>query len=183
MADMMAKDPARRVPSAEAVMERLGSWLEEWPISGAAVVAPPPRRRLGPPIPRARNLPPATRHAAAPPRPGSAVGPEVAQPPPRNRPIRTHAPAGAQQRPGDPGFADSPENGSENDDSASLIVQTTNGPAVPPPLPGESPDGLSDAQDAPHTWRLLLLSGLGLVGLGTLGLAIWGLVHLIRAVL
>ncbi len=184
MADMMAKDPARRVPSAEAVMERLTAWLGDWPVAaGTSMIGPPPRRRLASPLPRPRNVPPVARRVPVPLPAEAPTAPGAAQPQQRGRPIPARPPGSVRRQPGESAFAGSPENGSENDESASLIVQTTNGPSVPPPLPGELRGGLGSARAARHGWRLVLLWSLVPVGLGVLGLVIWGLVRLASALL
>lgn len=179
MADMMAKDPARRVPSAEAVMERLAPWLGDWPVAGGTpMIGLPPRRRLGSPGPRARNVSPLARRVSVPPPAEALRRPTTPQPHQRGRPIPVLPPDGGGEV-ADTAFSGNPANGGETEDSASLIVQTTNGPPVPPPLPGQWRFWPGAAQSGRWvSWHLVLVFALLLAGLGVVGLVIRGLMRL-----
>ena len=133
MADMMAKDPAQRIPTAEAVMQRMEPWAHKRPMLAKPPTSPVKMPGLqaiiesfepaAPPAPLA--VPPAGRTG---PPPRSVVAPP---PPPRPIPL--------------PQATASRGNLSEtldSDDSASLVVQTTDAAApagVPPIIMPEQP--------------------------------------------
>jgi len=179
MADMMAKDPGRRVPSAEAVMERLEPFLGDWAAAGTGVaLPPPPRRRLGTPPTATRRRPPIVPPRSTSPALSSS-GPADAAGQSRNRPIPVGPATGATEGAADSTFSGEAPNGSQADESASLIVQTTDGPAIPPPLPGQRGGLLRLGKKLPRGWRLWALLSLLALGVIGAGLAIWGLVRLI----
>jgi serine/threonine protein kinase len=176
MADMMAKDPAQRIPSAADVIARLQPWLPH--------PAPPPTREPRPPIPpmppRVASMPMARpillRSLATPPSvvPPVATSPPVATPPPRvvPPPIRS---ASAPAAPASAGSADLPDADSDSDDSTSLVLQTSGPPpgatGVPPePHSGQMPNAsvpiwrrLLDQRNV--AWALLAIAALAIGGL------------------
>jgi len=167
MADMMAKDPMQRIPSAIQVMARLSPWADRAAISPPSLVSgvpPAPPRAMAPPV----APPPVIAPLPFPPR--------VAAPPP---PVRRLA-----VRPPDP-----PRTGT----SAFRLGESTvsDFPEIPRPSPGdeESPSqeleiaAPADASDAEIQWKsmvnpllILVLLPLGLV---VVAILIWMLVRLL----
>jgi eukaryotic-like serine/threonine-protein kinase len=123
LADMMAKDPAQRIPSAIDVMRR----LEPWARRSVGARAAPGRRGPNVRFP-ARPIPvsPEMLRAAPP----VAPPPVLAVPPPRRAepPAPPGGPA-APVRDTEPNFPDPAEFTSDSQESASVIVPTTD--AVP----------------------------------------------------
>ncbi|MGD9645291.1 MAG: serine/threonine-protein kinase [Pirellulales bacterium] len=84
IADMMAKNVADRIPTADAVAERLAPWLDASSVRVRASVA----TLLPPPLPKAVALPEGSATHTRPPNgpppvvPGAPVGPRYATPPP-----------------------------------------------------------------------------------------------------
>ncbi len=108
LADMMAKDPAQRIPSAAAVMERLLPWADLSLLAPSIIESPPSPLRLGsnaigtsPPqaLPPSLASPPVASsppgpHLAMPPVASPPPGPHSATPPPAGPPIASRSSPG-----------------------------------------------------------------------------------------
>jgi hypothetical protein len=168
IADMMAKDPAQRIPSAVEVIARLVPWAGKW---GANSPSPLPN---GSPQSSLAPLPPPATPSAT---------PQRVTPPPLARPPRS-IPHGGQAeavRVGDTEsmFPELPETTRDSDESSSLVLQTVDPLAGPQDLSYFCPPAAAaDASEVhPGLTLILLLAGLLPVIVTGVALVIWWLLR------